>query len=104
MMDPMAPQTVIEPTTDEKTKLIPMVRVLIHNDDVTPMGFVLHVLGEVFKLDFSRAHAVMMEAHETGVALVVVEPFERAELHVDQTRSLARPRGFPLTFSIEPEA
>ena len=99
----MAPQTVIEPTTDEKTKLIPMVRVLIHNDDVTPMGFVLHVLGEVFKLDHSRAHTIMMEAHETGVALVVIEPFERAELHVDQSRSLARPRGFPLTFSIEPE-
>ena len=100
----MAPQTVIEPTTDEKTKLIPMVRVLIHNDDVTPMGFVLYILGEVFKLDASRAHPIMMEAHETGVALVVVvEPFERAELHVEQSRSLSRPRGFPLTLSIEPE-
>ena len=96
-------ETVIEPETEEKTKLFPMVRVLIHNDDITPMGFVLYVLGEVFKLDYSRAHTIMMEAHETGVALVVVEPFEHAELHVDQSRSLSRPRGFPLTFSIEPE-
>jgi ATP-dependent Clp protease adaptor protein ClpS len=99
----MATETVIEPATEEKTKLFPMVRVLIHNDDVTPMDFVIYVLGEVFKLDFSRALAVMMEAHTTGVALVVVEPFERAELHVEQSRSLSRPRGFPLTFSIEPE-
>ena len=99
----MATETVIEPATEEKTKLFPMVRVLIHNDDVTPMDFVLYVLGEVFKLDFSRAFKVMMEAHTTGVALVVVEPFERAELHVEQSRSLSRPRGFPLTFSIEPE-
>ena len=99
----MATETVIEPATEEKTQLFPMLRVLIHNDDFTPMGFVLYVLGEVFKLDFSSAHPIMMEAHETGVALVVVEPFERAELHVDQSRSLSRPRGFPLSFSIEPE-
>jgi hypothetical protein len=52
----MAIETVIEPATDEKTKLFPMVRVLVHNDDVTPMGFVLYVLGEVFNLDYSRAH------------------------------------------------
>ena|SRR5688572_27412554 len=96
-------ETVIEPAVGEETKLSPMHRVLIHNDDVTPMDFVLYVLGEVFHLDHSRAHAVMMEAHTTGVALVVVEPFERAELHVEQSRSLSRPRGFPLTFSIEPE-
>ena len=96
-------ETVIEPAVGEETKLSPMHRVLIHNDDVTPMDFVLYVLGEVFHLDHSRAHAVMMEAHTTGVALVVVEPFERAELHVEQSRSLSRPRGFPLTFTIEPE-
>ena len=96
-------ETVIEPAVEEKTKLSPMHRVLIHNDDVTPMDFVLYVLGEVFHLDRTHAHVVMMEAHTTGVALVVVEPFERAELHVEQSRSLSRPRGFPLSLSIEPE-
>ena len=38
------------------------------------------------------------------MALVEIVPFETAELHVDQARSLSRPRHFPLTFSIEPEA
>ena len=41
--------------------------------------------------------------HHTGVAHVVTEPLERAEFHVEQARSLSRGRGWPLTFSIEPE-
>jgi ATP-dependent Clp protease adaptor protein ClpS len=99
----MPTQTVLEPVTDADTKLAPLHRVLIHNDDITPMGFVIYILGEVFHLELARARDIMMEAHTKGVALVVVEPFEDAELHVDQSRSLSRPRGFPLTFSIEPE-
>ena len=87
-----------------ETRLAPLYRVLIHNDDVTPMDFVVRVLQEIFKLDFFRAWRVMLEAHQSGVAHVVTEPLERAEFHVDQARSLARPRGYPLSFSIEPEA
>lgn len=93
----------LEPETDEKTRLSPMFRVLIHNDDVTPMDFVVRILTEVFRLPTSRAFDVMLEAHHKGVAHVVTEPLERAEFHVDQCRSLARPRGFPLSLSYEPE-
>lgn len=99
------PGTVVEkvPETDEQTKLSPLYRVLIHNDDVTPMDFVVRVLREIFRLESPRAVEVMWEAHTGGVAHVVTEPLERAEFHVDQVRSLSRPRGYPLTFSIEPE-
>jgi ATP-dependent Clp protease adaptor protein ClpS len=99
----MGTQTVTEPVTDSEMKLSPLYRVLIHNDDITPMDFVMQVLMEVFRLEAPRAYAVMMEAHETAVALVVVEALEKAEFHVDQSRSLSRARHFPLTFSIEPE-
>jgi len=92
-----------EAVPDRETRLAPLYRVLIHNDDLTPMDFVVHVLQEVFKLPFFRAARVMLEAHRGGVALVVTEPLERAEFHVDQARSLARGRGWPLSFSIEPE-
>lgn len=92
-----------EPETVEKTRLAPMYRVLIHNDDVTPMDFVVRVLREIFRLDLDRALRVMLEAHHGGVAHVVTEPLERAEFHVDQARSLSRPRGYPLTLSYEPE-
>lgn len=91
------------PETDSETQLVPMHRVLIHNDDITPMDFVVHVLQSIFSLALPRAMEVMWEAHHSGVAHVVTEPLEKAEFHVDQARSLSRGRGFPLTFSIEPE-
>jgi ATP-dependent Clp protease adaptor protein ClpS len=100
----MATRTVTEPVADSKTKLAPLYRVLIHNDDVTPMDFVIKVLQEVFHLGLIQSTKVMLEAHTKGVAHVVTEPLERAEFHVDQTRSLARARHYPLSFSIEPEA
>jgi ATP-dependent Clp protease adaptor protein ClpS len=102
-MESMGTQTVAEPVADSKTQLSPLYRVLIHNDDVTPMDFVVRVLEEIFRLDAARSVDVMMEAHVKGVAHVVTEPLEQAEFHVDQTRSLSRARHFPLTFSIEPE-
>jgi ATP-dependent Clp protease adaptor protein ClpS len=92
-----------DPDLAEKTKLAPLYRVLIHNDDVTPMDFVVRVLRDIFRLEGPRAVEVMLEAHMKGVALVVTEPLERAEFHVDQCRSLARPRGYPLTLTYEPE-
>ena len=92
-----------EPETVEKTRLSPRYRVLIHNDDVTPMDFVVTLLMKIFNLGLFKAGRIMLEAHRKGVALVVVEPLERAEFHVDQCRSLARPRGWPLSLSIEPE-
>lgn len=88
--------------TDEKTKTVPMFKVLFHNDDTTTMEFVVAVLVQVFRKPPQAAMVIMMEVHEKGVGLVVVEPYERAEFHRDQVVSLARPRGFPLAVSIEP--
>jgi len=99
----MGVQTADAPVTDSETKLSPLYRVLIHNDDVTPMDFVVRVLEDIFRLDASRSVDVMMEAHAKGVAHVVTEPLEKAEFHVDQARSLSRARHYPLSFSIEPE-
>lgn len=93
------PATVEETRTDQQ--LAPLCRVLIHNDDRTPFGFVMGVLIEIFKLSGERAYAITLEAHNGGVALVVVEPREHAEFHVEQAHSLARGRKYPLTFTIE---
>jgi len=99
----MGTQTVTEPVTGSETKLAPLYRVLIHNDDITPMDFVVRVLREVFHLDLVGSIKVMWEAHTKGLAHVVTEPLEKAEFHVDQCRSLSRARHYPLTFTIEPE-
>ena len=55
--------------------------------------------------DEERTEAVRLtvEIHETGSALITVTTQERAELYLEQVRSLARPRGFPLTATMEPE-
>jgi ATP-dependent Clp protease adaptor protein ClpS len=89
--------------TDEKTQRAPLHRVLIHNDDMTPMDFVVNVLTAIFGLGPPRAIEVMWEAHHSGVAHVITEPLERAEFHVEQARSLSRGRSWPLAFTIERE-
>jgi len=98
----MPTAVIAEPETRERTRLAPRQRVLLHDDDVTPMDFVTEVLRGVFGKPAGEAEAIMLEAHRGGVALVEVVPLELAELHVDQARSKARTRGYPLAFSTEP--
>lgn len=100
---PGKPAEKIETETKDVTKLAPRYRVLIHNDDVTPMDFVVKVLIEVFGLNGIRAAKIMLEAHFKGVALVTVLPLEEAEFRVEKAHAMARGVKYPLTFSYEPE-
>lgn len=93
-----------ETRTVEATELAPRYRVLVHNDDVTPMHFVIQVLAAVFKLDKALAENVMLEAHNKGVAHVVTLPLEEAEVRCERAHGFARTHGHPLTFTYEPEA
>jgi ATP-dependent Clp protease adaptor protein ClpS len=86
-----------------ETELEPPYRVIIHNDDVTPMDFVLVVLRTVFHLSTSDSARVMLRAHYTGAAYVMTLPYEEAKHRVGLAHGLARGAGYPLTFSIEPE-
>lgn len=85
-------------------ELEPPYRVLVHNDDVTPMDFVTMILQLVFELNLERAESVMLTAHNTGVAYVASYPREDAERRVNQAHTLARRESYPLTFSLEPES
>jgi ATP-dependent Clp protease adaptor protein ClpS len=85
------------------TALCPQYRVLIHNDDSTPMPFVVGILIEIFKKEQQEALEIMMAAHTGGVALVCVLPLEQAEFRIDQAHSVSRAQKFPLTFTCEPE-
>jgi len=92
---------VAEPDADVLTDYAPRYRVLMHNDDVTTMDFVVGLLRAVFGKPHAEARRIMLEVHETGVALVEVVPLEEAETHVVRCKSLARARGFPLALTIE---
>lgn len=95
--------TVVEAESEIKERLAPLYRVIIHNDDTTPMDFVVEILVGEFDRDMKQAVKIMWEAHTTGAALVMTCGEEEAARRVDRARSLARTRKYPLTFSIEPE-
>jgi len=78
-------------------------RVLVHNDDVTPYDFVVLILQSVFLLAAADARRVTGEAHTSGVALVAVLPEQVAKYRVGQAHALARTAGVPLTFSLQSE-
>ena len=82
----------------------PPFTVFIHNDDVTPYNYVISVLHTIFKLSHELAEHITWVAHTTGIARVVTRPRSEAERLVNQAHAAARLDGFPLTFSLEPEA
>jgi ATP-dependent Clp protease adaptor protein ClpS len=99
--EPAAPVPVVLPKRETQPRIAPRYKVLIHNDDATPMDFVVEILQRIFERSSQDAEAIMYEAHHAGVALVVVLGFEQAEFKVDRAHSLARTAKYPLTFSIE---
>ena len=99
------PLIVIEEDTDTEgeTAEEPLYRVLIHNDDVTPMDFVVSVLRNIFKLSAPDAVDVMYTAHHMGIAYVQTLPKPEAERRIAKARFAAGIEGYPLSFSMEPE-
>ena len=97
------PEIEILTPPEEAVELEPPVKVVIHNDDVTPFDFVSLVLRVIFQLTPADAESITYTAHTTGAAVVGVLPLEEAKYRVGQAHSLARQNGYPLTFSIEPE-
>jgi ATP-dependent Clp protease adaptor protein ClpS len=96
------PETTFVVVTDEE--LEKPYRVIIENDDVTPMDFVVMVLGVFFELDFDRAMDVMLTAHNEGRAHVATLPYEEAKERVYNAHSAAGEAGYPLRFYLEPDA
>lgn len=97
----IAPNPVLD---DEKEAIIePLYRILIHNDDVTPVDYVIRILKRVFMLSQEIAEHITETAHFEGVAVVLIRPKPEAEKLTGIARNLARADGYPLTFSIEPD-
>ncbi len=86
-----------------ETAYEPMYRVIIHNDDVTPMDFVVHVLHSIFMLLPPDAVDVMFSAHYRGEAVVQILPKSEAEKRINKAHFAAGLEGYPLHFSMEPE-
>lgn len=86
-----------------KVKKPSMYKVLMLNDDYTPMEFVVHVLESYFGKSTEEATRIMLHVHQKGVGVCGVFTFEVAETKVNQTMELARKNQHPLQCTLEKE-
>ena len=86
-----------------KEKAPPMYKILLLNDDFTPMEFVVHVLERFFSKTKEEATDIMLHVHRRGVGLCGVFTFEVAETKVAQVMDFARANEQPLQCTMEKE-
>jgi ATP-dependent Clp protease adaptor protein ClpS len=76
-------------------------RVFVHNDDVTPMDFVVHILKTIFLIPTPNAEHIMYTAHLNGKAYVQTLPVQEARRRIGKALFSARLQHLPLEFSLE---
>ena len=96
-------ETSVITKTRTKTERPPLYKVLLLNDDYTPMEFVVHVLERFFGLSHQQAFEIMLTVHKKGLAVVGVFSFEVAETKVAQVMDFARRHQHPLQCTMEKE-
>ena len=75
--------------------------VVLHNDDYTPMEFVVYALQEVFNHPFDRAEQIMLSVHKEGLGVAGIYRLEIAETKAYDTAELAKENQYPLKITIE---
>ena len=95
------PGTAVITKTKPQTKRPNLYRVLLLNDDYTPMEFVVHVLERFFNKDHEAAHRIMMHVHQHGIGECGIFTYEVAETKVTQVMDFARKHQHPLQCIME---
>jgi ATP-dependent Clp protease adaptor protein ClpS len=95
------PGTGVVVKTKPKTKKPSMYKVLMLNDDYTPMEFVVHILERFFAKSRQEATRIMMHVHRRGVGVCGVYTYEVAETKVTQVMDFARQHQHPLQCTLE---
>ena len=90
--------------TRAKTKKPSMYKVLMLNDDYTPMEFVIYILERIFNKNQDQATDIMLHVHQKGVGLCGVFTYDVAETKAAQVMDLARHNQHPLQCTIEKDA
>jgi len=76
-------------------------QVVLHNDDYTPMEFVVEVLKKIYRKSPVEAHAIMLNVHKKGRGIVGLYPYDIAATKVKETRGMAKRSGYPLKCTLE---
>ena len=100
-VDDDGPVTGIAVKSRAKTKRPAMYKVLMLNDDYTPMEFVVHVLERFFQKNREEATRIMLHVHRRGVGVCGLYTYEVAETKVTQVMDLAKQNQHPLQCTIE---
>ena len=81
----------------------PMYKVILHNDDYTPMDLVINILTSIFHKSVDVANDIMWQVHEKGKAICGVYVHEIAQTKVQQVKTTAKSNGYPLLATLEKE-
>ena len=87
--------------TRPRIKEPPLYRVVLINDDYTPMEFVVNILESIFGMERTRATQVMLEVHTKGKGVCGVYNYEIAETKVAQVMGIAKQHQHPLLCTME---
>ena len=87
--------------TRTRSKKPSQYKVLMLNDDYTPMEFVVQVLTRFVRMDIEQATRVMLHVHQRGVGVCGIFPYEVAETKVNQVMDFARENQHPLQCTLE---
>lgn len=96
-------KTIHEEEVDIDIEFPGMWKVVLVNDNVTPMDFVIALLEHVFKHDNTTAKTITMQVHEDGAGVAGIYPFEIAEQKGVEATQISRNNNYPLQIRIEEE-
>ncbi|MCR9258240.1 MAG: ATP-dependent Clp protease adapter ClpS [Pseudomonadaceae bacterium] len=88
-------------TAKPELKRPPMYKVLLHNDDYTPMEFVVHILEQFFAMNREKATQIMLTVHTEGAATVGIFPRDIAETKSEHVNLYAQENNHPLISTVE---
>ena len=95
-------QTAVKERQDLEIKKPKRYQVLLHNDDVTPMEFVVYILQSEFRHSVDSAVEIMLTIHNSSKGIAGIYPKDIAETKAKKVNSLAHRAGYPLLTQIEP--
>ena len=98
---PLSPDIVEESEGQTRKAYLPLYKIIMWDDNVTTMEFVIRVLVKLFSKDYSTAEKLMYEIHLKGAATVATMPLQQAEFKLEQIHCAAAMEEFPFTCTIE---
>ncbi len=78
-------------------------KVIMFNDDITTMDFVVMILEKIFHKKQAEAEKIMLDVHNNGQAVVGIYSFDMAKTKVGQATMMAQDNGYPLRLVYQPE-